>query len=56
MHVDSDIGYIGEYYNGYNYDAYYLQFGSDLDMLEIMTIKNVKNSQELSSTTTPLGV
>ena len=42
MQVDSDIGYIGEYYGSYNYDACYLQFGGDLGMLEILTTKNCK--------------
>ena len=32
MQVDSDNGYVGDY--SYNYDAYYLQFGCDLGMLE----------------------
>ena len=40
MQVDSDNGYVGEYYNVYNYDAYYLQFGGDLGMLEMMTTNN----------------
>ena len=42
MQLDSDIGYIGEYYGSYNYDACYLQFGGDLGMLEILTTKNCK--------------
>ena len=40
MHVDSDNGYMDEHYSNYNYDAYYLQFGSDLGMLEVMNTKN----------------
>ena len=40
VQVNSDNGYVGEYYNGYNYDAHYLQFGCDLCMLEMMTTKN----------------
>ena len=43
MQADSDIGYIGEYYGGYNHDAYYLQFGGDLGMLEILTTKSCKS-------------
>ena len=38
MQVDSDIGYIGEYHDGYNYDTYYPQFGGDLGMLECVNL------------------
>ena len=40
MQVDSDNGYMGEYYSNYNYDAFYHQFGGDLGMLEVMNTKN----------------
>ena len=33
---------MGEYYGGCNYDAYYLQFGGDLGMLEILKTKSCK--------------
>ena len=46
MQVDSDNGYVCEYYNGYNDDAHYLQFGCDLGTLEMMIIKNDHTAQE----------
>ena len=56
MQVDSDIGYIGEYHGGYNYDAYCPYFGGDLGMLECInpgvTNKNDSNSQEQQLKTT----
>ena len=38
MQVDSDIGYIGEYHDGYSYDAYYIQFAGDVGMLECVNL------------------
>ena len=39
MQVDSDNGYMGEYFSDYNYEDHYFQFGGDLGMLEAMNTK-----------------
>ena len=43
MQVDSDNLYFGEYYNGYNYDAYHHQSSGDLGLLEALATKSGKS-------------